>query len=278
MVHARFAGRVAVVLGGGGDIGRATCLRLAGEGAHVVVADSRAQPAQEVVDEVVAAGGTAEAVEVDVLDAASVARVFASVGEGGRGLDVLVLCPARASDTHFERVSESEFDGDVSLTLKAPFFCIQAALPLLLRSPVASVVSIGSVNGIAAFGNEAYGAAKAGLMNLTQNLALRYGAQGVRFNVVAPGTIETRTWDVRRAAEPDVLERIAALYPLKRVGRPEDIAAACAFLASDDAAWVTGTCLAVDGGITAGHGALVGEIFGPGFFGPAASRDDRAGA
>jgi enoyl-[acyl-carrier-protein] reductase (NADH) len=106
------------------------------------------------------------------------------------------------------------------------------------------------VNGIAAFGNEAYSAAKAGLINLTRNLALRYGPRGVRFNVVAPGTVRSPIWDQRLAARPGLLDRIENLYPLRRVGVPDDIAAACVFLASPDASWITGQTLAVDGGVT----------------------------
>ncbi len=264
----RFEDRVAVVVGGGRGIGRATALRLAQEGATVVVADAAPPFADDVAAEVRAAGGDAEAATIDATDAASVGRFFYGVGEAHGRLDVLVNCPAHASDTHFERVTESELDHDLTVTFTAPFLCIQAALPHLLLSDAPSVVSIGSVNGLAAFGNEVYGAAKAGLVNLHKNLALRYGAEGVRFNVVAPGTIRTRSWEARTANEPDVLERIARLYPLRRIGAPEDIAAACAFLASADAAWITGTVLTVDGGITAGHADLVAAIFGSSFFSP----------
>ncbi|MFD1714612.1 SDR family NAD(P)-dependent oxidoreductase [Amnibacterium flavum] len=262
----RFEGSVAVIVGGGRGIGRATGLRLAAEGAHVVVADSAVEYAVEVAQEIREAGGTAESSELDATDSSSVGRFFYGVGEQHPRLDVLINCPAHASDTHFERVTDHEFDVDVAVTLKAPFLCIQAALPLLLRSPNASVVSITSVNGLAGFGNEAYGAAKAGLMNLTKNLALRYGPHGVRFNTVAPGTVRTRSWEARVAEAPGMLERISDLYPLRRVGEPDDIAAACAFLASPEAGWITGTTLTVDGGITAGDARFLEATFGPAFF------------
>ena len=169
---------------------------------------------------------------------------------------------AQASDTPFEQLPTPEFTQDVTATLTSAFLCIQAALPLLLRSARdPNVVSISSVNGPAAFGNEAYSAAKAGLINLTQNLALRYGPRGVRFNTVAPGTVPTPIWAQRLAATPGLLERIEARYPLRRVGTPADIAAACLFLASPAASWITGQTLAVDGGITAGHPDLIEAIF-----------------
>jgi NAD(P)-dependent dehydrogenase (short-subunit alcohol dehydrogenase family) len=200
---------------------------------------------------------------VDVTDAAAVGQLFTALGESRPSLDVLVNCAAHANDAAFDRLSAAEFDQDMAVTLKAAFFGIQAALPLLLRSANGpNVVSVGSVNGIAAFGNEAYSAAKAGLINLTRNLAIRYGPRGVRFNVVAPGTVRSPIWDERLAASPGLLDRIEHLYPLRRVGTPDDIAAACVFLASPDASWITGQTLAVDGGITAGHSGLIDAIFG----------------
>lgn len=126
--------------------------------------------------------------------------------------------------------------------------CIRAGIALLRHSDRPAVVIVSSVNGLAAFGEEAYGAAKAGLTNLAQNLAVRHGHEQIRVNVVAPGTIRTRIWD----HQPGSLDRNVQLYPLGRVGEPSDIAAAIAFLASEDAAWVTGITLPVDGGGTAG--------------------------
>lgn len=263
----RFDGHVVVVTGGGRGIGRAISLRFAAEGAHVIVADQDANPAEELCGEIAARGGSSEFHVVDAAEGSAVRQFFSAVGDHQDGIDVLVNCPARASDTHFEQITGGEFDLDVAITLKAPFLCVQAALPLLLRSRRGpSVVSIGSVNGVEAFGNEVYSAAKAGLASLTKNLAIRYGPQGLRFNVVAPGTVHTRSWHDRLAAEPGVLDTVAALYPLRRVGTPEDIAGACLFLASADASWITGQTLLVDGGITAGHGDLISAVFGPGFF------------
>jgi NAD(P)-dependent dehydrogenase (short-subunit alcohol dehydrogenase family) len=110
------------------------------------------------------------------------------------------------------------------------------------------VVTISSINAMAAFGGYPYSAAKAGLEILTKNWAAQYGRRGLRFNVVAPGTIRTRVWD----NQPGAIERIEKIYPLGRVGEPEDIAAAVAFLASHDAAWITGVTLPVEGGILTG--------------------------
>jgi meso-butanediol dehydrogenase / (S,S)-butanediol dehydrogenase / diacetyl reductase len=265
-----FAGSRVVVTGGGGGIGGAICQRFAAAGAEVVVADQNAEAAERVARDIAARGGSGAAWPVDVTDADAVDRLFAMVGESGPSLDVLVNCAARAGDTPFDRLSAAEFDQDLTATLTSAFLCIQAALPLLLRSARdPNVVSVSSVNGMAAFGNEAYSAAKAGLINLTANLAVRYGPRGVRFNTVAPGTVRTPIWERRLAASPGLLDRIESLYPLRRVGTPADIAGACVFLASPAASWITGQTLAVDGGITSGHSDLIQAIFGDAYHGDA---------
>jgi meso-butanediol dehydrogenase / (S,S)-butanediol dehydrogenase / diacetyl reductase len=258
-----FADTSVVVTGGGGGIGTVICRRFASAGANVAVVDQNASAAEATARDIEARGGSATSWPVDVTDAAAVSQLFKALGESRPSLEVLVNCAAHASDTAFDRMSAAELEEDMAVTLKAAFFCIQAALPLLLRSRSGpNVVSVGSVNGISAFGNEAYSAAKAGLINLSKNLAIRYGPRGVRFNVVAPGTVRSPIWEARLAAQPGLLDRIRELYPLRRLGTPDDIAGACVFLASRDASWVTGQTLAVDGGITAGHSGLIDAIFG----------------
>ena len=122
------------------------------------------------------------------------------------------------------------------------------------------IVNIASVNGIAYFANEAYSAAKAGMINLTQAIAVRYGAHGVRCVAIAPGTIRTPIWQEKVEKDPEVFERLRKWYPLGRVGEPEDIANAAMFLASDDAGWITGTVLTVDGGLLAGNYRMTREL------------------
>jgi NAD(P)-dependent dehydrogenase (short-subunit alcohol dehydrogenase family) len=131
---------------------------------------------------------------------------------------------------------------------------IRACREALIASK-GSIVMVGSVNGVAAYGEPAYAAAKAGLTLLAKNLAVELGPAGVRINVVAPGTVRTRVWD--HQGGPDAL---APLYPLGRVGEPADIAAAIAFLASDDASWITGVTLPVDGGSLAGPLATMSRL------------------
>jgi meso-butanediol dehydrogenase / (S,S)-butanediol dehydrogenase / diacetyl reductase len=258
----RFEDRVAFITGAAHGIGRATAHRLASEGAAVVVTDVEGDAAEEVASALTAGGSPALAHPCDVARAEQVeAAVAAATARFGR-LDVLVNNVGVATDTAFEDLGDEEWLRQVDPTLNGAVRCIQATLPHLLKAPGGgAVVSVGSINALAAFGNEAYSAAKAGLVSLTQNLAMRYARKGVRFNLVAPGTVRTRIWQRRLAKDPGVLERMTSLYPLGRIGEPEDIAAAIAFLASADAAWVTGTVLRVDGGVLAGHTGFLHEVF-----------------
>jgi NAD(P)-dependent dehydrogenase (short-subunit alcohol dehydrogenase family) len=123
-----------------------------------------------------------------------------------------------------------------------------------------AIVNIASVNGLTGLGEEAYSAAKAGMINLTQNLAIKYGRHGVRANVICPGTVRTPIWRSRLEQQPAIFDELAAWYPLGRVGEPEDVAHAALFLASAEAAWITGAVLAVDGGLTAGSFRMARDL------------------
>jgi NAD(P)-dependent dehydrogenase (short-subunit alcohol dehydrogenase family) len=181
-----------------------------------------------------------------VLDPASVDRaVEAAVREFGR---IDVLASVAGGDTPTEDpLDEEHWNRIVSLNLHGPARMIRACLPHLKKTR-GSIVLVSSVNGLVAFGEPAYSSAKAGLSLLARNLAVTLGPDGVRINVVAPGTVRTRVWDTQQ----DSLERLLGTNPLGRFGEPSDIAAAIAFLASSEASWITGVTLPVDGGGTAG--------------------------
>lgn len=249
----RFDHRAIYVTGGGHGIGRAIALRMATEGGAVAVADIDVAAAEGVAREIVASGGTAFATSCDVTSAASVdASMAESVGRLGK-LDILVNTAGGDWDEPgFEEIGDELWARKLDVNLTGVFRCIRAALPSLVASgPGSSVVTIGSINGSIALSGYPYSAAKAGLEILTKTLAARHGHKGVRFNLVTPGTIRTRNWDGR----DDDLNRLARMYPLGRVGQPDDVAAAVAFLASDDASWITGVTLPVDGGFTTGRAA-----------------------
>lgn len=243
----RFDDRVAFVTGAAHGIGAAIAERLAAEGAAVTLADRDESAVRELANR--SGGSDLHHVRCDVTDSASVRDAIASAVERFGRLDVLVNNAGGGSGIPFEETDDDDWRRMTELNLGGAVRCIRAALPHLVAGPGGgSVVSVSSVNGLAAFGDIAYATAKAGLLNLTANLAVEYGRSGVRFNAVAPGTIRTRVWDGR----DETLDRIAGQLPMGRVGRPEDIAAAVAFLASDDAAWITGEVLRVDGGALAG--------------------------
>lgn len=254
----RFDRRAIYITGAGHGIGRAIALRLAAEGGSIAVSDIDAVAAEEVAREIGATGGKAFATTCDVTDTASVEASFADAVARLGGLNVLVNTAGGDWDEPvFGEIADELWDRKMDVNLTGVVRCIRAALPSLIAAgPGSNVVTIGSINGNVAVGGYAYSAAKAGLEILTKNLAVRYGRQGLRFNVVSPGTIRTRNWIGR---EED-LGKLARMYPLGRVGEPADVAAAVAFLASADASWITGVNLPVEGGIMAGPlNALVAD-------------------
>ncbi|MFD5061962.1 MULTISPECIES: SDR family NAD(P)-dependent oxidoreductase [unclassified Streptomyces] len=245
----RFDGYGVLITGAGQGIGAATARRLAGEGARVLVTDLDGDRAEHTAAAIRKTGATAEALPCDVGDRTAVEAAVARAVEAFGTLDVLVNNAYRCTpDTPlFEDEPDDVWQGDLDATLTGPYRCARAALPHLVASGRGAIVNIGSVNGEQDFGNHAYSAAKAGLGSLTRTLAGHAGPRGVRVNLVAPGTIRTDAW----AGRDLELDRVSAVYPLGRVGEPDDIAAAVAFLASRDAAWITGTTLRVDGGLLA---------------------------
>jgi meso-butanediol dehydrogenase/(S,S)-butanediol dehydrogenase/diacetyl reductase len=257
----RFDGQVAIVTGSGSGIGQAIAARLASEGASVCVADVDLLSAEVTASNMRDLGHTALAWQVDVTDRAGVVEVVAWTKENLGPIDVLVNNAAVCNDTPLLELTEQDWDRDVDVTLKGSFFCAQAVLPDMVARGTGSIVNLGSVNGFQYLGNAAYSAAKAGLISLTRSLAVRYGRDGVRTNMVAPGTIRTQAWDLRLANDPGVLNELVKWYPLGRVGTVDDVSAAVAFLASRDASWITGTVLTVDGGLLAGNAPMVADIF-----------------
>ncbi|WP_405898228.1 SDR family oxidoreductase [Streptomyces sp. NBC_00727] len=256
----RFDGYGVLITGAGRGIGAATARLMAAEGARVLVTDLDGERAETVAAEIRAAGFVAEALVCDVADRAAVDAAVAYAVETFGGLDVLVNNAYSCSldSTLFEDEPDETWHRDLDVSLGGAYRCSRAAMPHLAASGRGAIVSIGSVNGMQDFGNHAYSAAKAGLASLTRTLAGHAGPRGVRANLVVPGTIRTDAWAGREAE----LDRVTALYPLGRVGEPEDIAKAVAFLASSDAEWITGTSLCVDGGLTAvntGFRAAVSE-------------------
>jgi meso-butanediol dehydrogenase/(S,S)-butanediol dehydrogenase/diacetyl reductase len=256
----RFQSRVAIITGSGSGLGRVLAHRFAAEGAAVVVADVVEQRANTVADEISGAGGMSLAQTTDVTRAADVEAMVGAAREAFGSVEILINNAAKATDVDFLDVSEEAWDEDVAIALKGSFLCSQAVLADMTENRSGIILNISSVNAFAYFGNEAYSAAKAGILSLTRSLAVRYGPFGVRVNAIAPGTLSTPAWEQRRQKDPNVFERVAKWYPLGRIGDPEDVAGAALFLASDEAAWISGAVLPVDGGLTAGNMEMTREI------------------
>ena len=245
-----------VVTGSGSGIGLVMAQRFAGEGARVAVVDWHEDRAAAVAGEI----PRALAVHADVSSGSDVTSMADAVRSGLGPVDVLVNNAAIAEGDDVLRMDEATWEKDVDVVLKSVFLCSRAFLPEMIERRRGSIVNITSVNALSALGNEAYSAAKAGVINLTQGIAVRYGAFGVRCNAIAPGTIRTPIWQERVDRDPSVFERLVKWYPLGRVGEPDDIANAAMFLASDEAAWITGTVLRVDGGLLAGNHLMMREL------------------
>ena len=258
----RLPNTVALITGGGSGIGRAIAERFAQEGARVVVADRNRDGAEETARLIDAAGGEALAVEADVANADAVASMVGRAVEVFGPVDVLVNNAGASAGDDILTFDEATWDWNLAVVLKSVFLCSKAVLPAMIERRRGAIVNIASVNGLTALGEEAYSAAKAGMINLTQNLAIKYGRHGVRANAICPGTIRTPIWGSRVEQRPTIFEELAAWYPLGRVGEPADVANAALFLASDEAAWITGAVLPVDGGLTAGSYRMASELAG----------------
>jgi len=175
---------------------------------------------------------------------------------------VLINNAAWALKGDLESTDLADWRAEVEIDLDGQFVCAKAVLPGMVARGAGAIVNIGSVNGLMALGNPAYSAAKAGLLSFTRSLAVEYGPQGIRANMVSPGTVETdiETWRIRRQKNPGIFDQLARWYPVGRVGRPEDIAAAVAFVAADEAGFINGANLVVDGGLTAGLPVMIEEL------------------
>lgn len=258
----RFDGKVAAITGAASGIGRRTAERLAAEGAHVALFDVDDEGAHAAAASMVDAGHTAMAVAVDVRSEEQVADAMARATAEWGPPDIMVNNAAVAVADGLVDMTEQEWEREVDIALGGAYRCTRAVLPAMVERGSGVIVNVGSVNGVGMYGQEAYSAAKAGIDSLTRSVAVRYGPQGIRANTVAPGTVATPAWDSRVANKPDVLDELARWYPLGRVGTTDDVASAISFLASDEASWITGTTLVVDGGLLAGGFRMINTAVG----------------
>jgi 3-oxoacyl-[acyl-carrier protein] reductase len=240
------SGRVALVTGASRGIGRAIAMTLAAQGATVVAA-ARERNAAATVDAITAAGGKANVASVDVSDAAAIEALVAGTLERHGKIDILVNNAGIARDQLMLRMKREDWDAVIATNLTAAFALTQAVLKPMIRQKSGRIVCISSVVGQSGNAGQAnYAASKAGLIGFAKAVAQEVASRNITVNVVAPGLIET---DMTRAITEDARGEWAAKIPLKRLGTPDDIAAAVCFLASHEASYITGQVLAVNGGM-----------------------------
>jgi NAD(P)-dependent dehydrogenase (short-subunit alcohol dehydrogenase family) len=243
----RLAETVAMVTGGGSGIGKGIALRLAEEGAKVVVADIDAVRGEQTADACAHAGAGGVFIQTNVTDADSVRRAVDEAVRRFEGLDTLVNCAGISPVGSVTETSEEEWDRCLAIDLKSVFLTSKYAIPVMSRAGRGSIVNIAGTLGLFAGARKAaYCAAKAGVINLTRQIAFDYGP-AVRANCICPGFVDT---PLNAAVSEHDREGIARHLPLHRLGRAEDIADAAVYLASHESSYVTGLCLVVDGGQT----------------------------
>jgi 3-oxoacyl-[acyl-carrier protein] reductase len=243
----RLHGKTAIITGGSQGIGKATAKRFTQEGAAVVIADVNEDAGTELAEALSADGAEASFIAVDVTDSDEVQAMVDHAAERFGGVDILVNNAGITRDATLKKMSEDAFDQVVAVNLKGVFNCTKAVLPVMTEAGGGRVLNAASVVGLYGnFGQTNYVATKSGVIGMTKTWARELGRKGITVNAVAPGFIETPMVDT---VPQKVLDQLTGRTPLGRLGTPEDIASAYLFLASDDAAFITGAVLSVDGGL-----------------------------
>ncbi len=241
------ANRIAFVTGASRGIGRACALALSAGGAKVVLAARQLDRLEQVAAEIRAAGGEAFVVLIDLASQDSIKEAFSKASKEFGRVDILINNAGLTRDGLAMRMKRDDWDAVLQTNLSGAFFCIQQVLPQMVRERWGRIVNITSVVGESGnAGQVNYAASKAGLIGLTKSLAQELASRNITVNAVAPGFVET---DMTASLSDELKAKITESVPLKRIGRPEDIAAAVTFLAGDDAGYITGHVLDVNGGM-----------------------------
>ena len=244
----KLEGKSAVVTGAGRGIGKTIAETLASRGAHVAIVDIDGETAESTAQELRDTGATARAYEVDITDADAVMSIFKKIAEESGGLDILVNNAGLTRDNLLLRMSPDDWDLVMRVNLKGAYNCIRAAVRPMMSQRSGRIISIASVVGILGNAGQAnYAASKAGLIALTKSVAKEFASRGITANAVAPGFIET---PMTESLSDKVREDFMSMVLLKRFGTTADVANLVAFLASDEADYITGQTISVDGGMT----------------------------
>jgi len=249
------AGKRALVTGAGSGIGAAIAERFASLGAHVWATDRDESTARATANRIRRAGGTGEALQIDVTDASGTVQVAASLEPGG-GLDILVNNAGIGHVGTILQASGDDLDRLYSVNVRGVFNMTRAFLPAMISRRSGVVINMASIGGVVGLRDRvAYCTTKFAVVGLTKCVALDHALDGIRANCICPGRVETPFFTARLREYPDpekAYRELAGTHALNRMGKPDEIAAAAAYLASDDAAFITGTALVIDGGLSAG--------------------------
>jgi len=253
-----FIGRTALITGAAGGIGTAVCALLAELGATIIACDRNADALRALV---ASSGHRLHSMAADITDAAQVgATLEPAIAAAGAPPTILVNNAGFTTAERLEGCTLEEWRREIDGNLTGAYIMVEAVRGHMIAAGRGAIVNVGSVNAVLALGNPAYSAAKAGLESYTKALAVEFGRNNIRTNLVCPGTVRTPIWDARVQKNPRVFEQLRKWYPLSRVAEPIEVAQAIAFLASDGASFINGATLVVDGGLTAGNALLTSEI------------------
>ena len=241
--------KVALVTGAGRGIGRAIALELASKGCAVALNYAHsAEAANEAAAEIIKSGGRAAAFKADVSNATEVKEMFSAAAASLGSVNILICNAGITRDALLMRMKEEEWDGVLATNLKSHFICAKEAVRPMLKGRWGRIIAISSVNALRGSAGQCnYAAAKAGMLGFVKSLAREVAAKGITVNAIAPGFIDT---DMTASLSPELRAKFIEAIPAARIGTPQDVAKAAAFLASEDASYIQGQVIAVDGGIT----------------------------
>lgn len=253
----RFDGKIVLITGASGGVGQGLCRYFCECGATVLAVGRNRDVLHQLAGDL---GKECIPVAADVTDLPALTAALRPATEKTDNVAVLVNNAGAATATTLAGLTPESWQRDLNLNLTGAYHCVETVKEAMLARNEGVIINIGSVNSLSTLGHPAYSAAKAGLISYTRSLAVEYGPRGIRANLLNLGTVKTPAWDERAARNPGIFEELKKWYPLRDFPAPRDVAAACGFLASADARFISGAIIPVDAGLSAGNPVMAGEL------------------